>query len=207
LPFGVTLDWHTGFEFESLSFNVYRDEAGQRVKLNPSLIAGSALLAGAHTLLTAGNSYTWADAKGQPGMNYWLEELDLSGKNTWYGPVQSLSSSFSELSFVAETNQRSPLLAELNTAPPSSGVSLREWANEETPMAQHEPALRVMSVAAASAWTLPGQSAAKLSVRKSGWYRVTQAELAGVGFNTNVSPAALQLFAEGAEVPIKVTSK
>src|ERR1700722_19869935 len=40
----VHLDWKTGGEARNLGFNVYREENGQRVQLNPSLIAGSALL-------------------------------------------------------------------------------------------------------------------------------------------------------------------
>lgn len=215
---GVTLNWRTGFEADSLGFNLYRNEGGQRVKINPSLIAGSALLAGARTLLTAGNGYTWTDAKGQPGMNYWLEELDLSGKNTWYGPVLAAGNPAAGGASTTETNlrERSPLLADLNAALPSSGVSLREWAGEEETgrtgngASGREPALRVLSAASnlgSSAWNLPSQSAAKFAVRKSGWYRVTQAELAAVGFNTNVNPVFLQLFADGVEVPIKVSGK
>jgi hypothetical protein len=211
---GVTLNWRTGFETDSLGFNVYRNEGGQRIQVNPSLIAGSALLAGGRTLFTAGNSYTWTDAKGQPGMSYWLEELDLSGKNTWYGPVLAIGNPADSVPF-ADSNQRSPLLAELNAAPPSSGIFAREWASEgETLRADnasgHEPALRAASAAPnliAQSWNLPSQSAAKLAVRKAGWYRVTQAELAAVGFKTDINPAFLQLFADGVEVPIKVTAK
>ncbi len=211
---GVTLNWRTGFESDNLGFNLYRVEGGQRVRINPSLIAGSALLAGAHTLLTAGNSYTWTDAKGQPGMNYWLEELDLSGKNTWYGPVLAMGNSTGSAPS-AETTQRSLLLAELNATLPSSGIISREWANEgETLRADntsgHELALRVATAAPnirTQTWNLPSQSAAKLAVRKAGWYRVTQAELAAVGFKTDINPAFLQLFTDGVEVPIKVTGK
>src|SRR5207247_9166417 len=34
---GVVLSWHTSGEMHNLGFNIYRDIAGQKVKLNPSL--------------------------------------------------------------------------------------------------------------------------------------------------------------------------
>jgi hypothetical protein len=53
----VLLEWKTGYEADNLGFNIYRDEAGRRTLVNPSLLAGSALLAGARTVLSAGQSY------------------------------------------------------------------------------------------------------------------------------------------------------
>ncbi len=40
----VVLTWKTGGEAHNLGFNVYREQNGNRVRMNPSLIAGSALL-------------------------------------------------------------------------------------------------------------------------------------------------------------------
>src|SRR5690606_11290673 len=54
---GVHIQWRTGYEVDNLGFNLYREQGGRRTKLNPSLIAGSALLAGAGTTLSAGRSY------------------------------------------------------------------------------------------------------------------------------------------------------
>jgi len=55
-------------------------------------------------------------------------------------------------------------------------------------------------------WAVAAQSAAKLSVRKSGWYRVTQPELVAAGFNPDIDPRSLQLFADGQEILIRVVS-
>jgi len=41
---GTLLSWNSGGELHNLGFNVYRDVNGEKVKLNSSLIAGSALL-------------------------------------------------------------------------------------------------------------------------------------------------------------------
>ncbi|HEX8684936.1 MAG TPA: hypothetical protein VF654_00505, partial [Pyrinomonadaceae bacterium] len=64
---GTLLEWKTGFEVDNLGFNVYRETAGRRVLLNPSLVAGSALVAGPNVAMTAGNSYSWADPAGGAG--------------------------------------------------------------------------------------------------------------------------------------------
>ena len=57
----VKVEWKTGYEVDNLGFNLYREENGKVFRLTPSLIAGSALLAGVGTPLTAGHSYTWWD--------------------------------------------------------------------------------------------------------------------------------------------------
>ncbi|HTG13668.1 MAG TPA: hypothetical protein VK747_00215, partial [Blastocatellia bacterium] len=62
---GVLIKWKTGYEVDNLGFNIYREQAGQRVRLNPSLIAGSALMAGQGTVLTSGLSYSWVDSPQQ----------------------------------------------------------------------------------------------------------------------------------------------
>src|SRR5581483_3844277 len=54
---GTLLKWQTGFEVNNLGFNIYREAAGQRVKINPSLIAGTALMVGSGIRVEAGNGY------------------------------------------------------------------------------------------------------------------------------------------------------
>jgi hypothetical protein len=68
----------------NLGFHIYRD--GVRATLSP--VAGSALLAGAQTILPAGNSYSWFDPAGTAGSSYTLEDLDISGARTVHGPVR-----------------------------------------------------------------------------------------------------------------------
>ena len=79
---GMVLTWRTGHEVSNLGFHVYRDG----VRLTASPIAGSALLAGARTVLTAGNVYRWVDAEGTAASVYTLEDLDLNGTKTVHGP-------------------------------------------------------------------------------------------------------------------------
>jgi hypothetical protein len=58
----ILLKWRTGYEVDNLGFHIYREENGERYKVTPELIAGSAFLTGTGTPLTAGRSYTWIDA-------------------------------------------------------------------------------------------------------------------------------------------------
>ncbi|MBI1765797.1 MAG: hypothetical protein HYR56_30705, partial [Acidobacteria bacterium] len=210
---GVLVRWNTGFEADNLGFNLYRDENGTRVRVNPSLIAGSALLAGAGTLLTAGNSYVWPDAQGTAGAAYWLEAVDLNGARDWFGPVWASGSggiAGTELSgnlSVSGPVQRARLLEELNG--PAQHMAQTEYAASLKQRASETALAKVAYGAAIKGlpWTLPGQTAAKLLVRQAGWYRVTAAELQAAGFDTDVNLALLQLYADGAEVPLSVKGK
>jgi hypothetical protein len=81
------IELKTGREVSSLGFNLYREQNGRRVRLNSSLLAGTALLAGSETTLTAGHVHTWWDTPtgDRSSVSYWVEEVDLHGQRTWYG--------------------------------------------------------------------------------------------------------------------------
>ncbi|MBI1764905.1 MAG: hypothetical protein HYR56_26140 [Acidobacteria bacterium] len=221
---GVSLRWRTGYEADNLGFNLYRTEAGERVRVNPTLIAGSALLAGEHGVLMAGQSYAWNDAQGVAGDSYWLEVVELSGATRWHGPVYATGQQPAAADNVARgkaaVNAR--LLSEINVE--AQPDAQREWAGADTAESSWglalngEPSgwravetgqwLQAQNGTAASIWTgVPNEKAAKLAVRKPGWYRVTAAELTAIGFNPNVNPAWLRMFADGSEAPIKTTGK
>jgi MSHA biogenesis protein MshQ len=52
---GVLLHWRTGYDIDNLGWHVYREVNGERVRLTPELIAGSALMFGPSIQLHAGN--------------------------------------------------------------------------------------------------------------------------------------------------------
>jgi len=72
----VVLYWKTGAEAHNLGFNVYREQSGERVQLNPSLIAGSALLMRGTLSKHTGKTYTWIDSSPVGSGAYWLEDVD-----------------------------------------------------------------------------------------------------------------------------------
>jgi hypothetical protein len=102
----VLLEWKTGYEVDNLGFHIYREANGEYYRLTPEPVAGSALLAGSGTALTAGRSYHWWDfpAMSTPSptlpprgggigwgglstIRYWLEDIDLNGTRTMHGPI------------------------------------------------------------------------------------------------------------------------
>ena len=64
---GAYVEWRTGNEVDNLGFNIYREENGERVLVNPQIVAGSALLTGSGLTLAAGRSYGWWDAGATRG--------------------------------------------------------------------------------------------------------------------------------------------
>ena len=58
----VVLMWKTGGEAHNLGFNVYREQNGNPVRMNSSMIAGSALLMSGALPKHAGRSYAWIDS-------------------------------------------------------------------------------------------------------------------------------------------------
>jgi hypothetical protein len=186
---GALLEWRTAYEVDNLGFNIFREENGNRVRVNKQLIAGSALLVGPSTRLGAGYSYAWKDATAT-GRNavYWLEDVALNGGSTWHGPVINQGS---EVRSQKSDVSQSAMLGEIGGVPKDTSSRLEARAPIEFNTA------RVQSQVA-----LASQPAVKIGVTHEGWYRVTQPELAAIGFDTRVNPRMIQLFVDGRELPI-----
>jgi hypothetical protein len=204
----VFIQWKTGYEVDNLGFNIYRDVGGKRSRVNPSLVAGSALLAGAKTALTAGGSYAWFDSHPTDGefVQYWLEDVDLNGNKTLHGPVSPISSA--KLPPQAE----SILLSRLRSAsPPEAAQSQQQLSISHgglngagktvLPGASQPDGLLQTQ------WDVAARAAVKILVRKEGWHRVTQPQLVAAGLNPAANPRTIQLFADGQELPIIVAGE
>jgi hypothetical protein len=189
----VLLEWLTGYEVNNLGFNIYRDAGGKRVQINSTLVAGSVMLAG-RTAMTAGLSYAWLDHLASPRDNvlYWLEDIDASGKTTLHGPVSPAS--------VAKLPERaqSLLLSQMQTG--ATNPNAERTLRPVVATAKLVPAPRDLQ----KQWEIAVRPGAKLLIKESGWYRVTQAELAAAGFDTSKDPRFYQLFVDGTELPILV---
>jgi hypothetical protein len=188
----VLLRWQTGFEVANLGFNVYRDEASLRTRINPTLIAGSAFLVGAHTAL-AGRSYVWRDGDGlKSDARYWLEAVDLDGHSFWYGPVTP--SATRELAEdVDEANARR--LRDLGSN--AGGEATRTVERQATPG-------QIDAAAIVKQQDLARNSTIKIAVTREGWYQIKAADLIAAGLDGRVNPQLLQLFVDGREQPINV---
>ena len=197
---GTLLEWRTGFEADNLGFNVYRDDGAGRKLVNQQVMAGSALTAG--SILSAGQSYAlWDKGIADCGLRigdcgnagYWLEDVDLKGTSTWHGP------------FFSKPALGSPPLR-------TQASTLNNVAGEQ----RIANATRVVETVASAAdyslersfvqSSLAAATAVKIFVKNEGWYRISQIELAAAGLNRYAEPARLQLFADGIELPIIVST-
>jgi hypothetical protein len=200
---GTAMEWKTGYEVDNLGFNVYREVAGRRTLVNPTLIAGSALVAGPNVAMTAGNSYSWADVAGGTNARYWLEEVDLAGKSTFYGPYVPARAAGRP-----GKGMRSPLITQLNegAGDASAQDAQHQWVASDATRTKLTSASGKVATKAAlekQHW-LAAQPSVKLSVRASGWYRVAREQLSAAGLNPSADPTRLQMYVGGVEVPIHV---
>jgi hypothetical protein len=80
---GIVLRWRTGTEADTLGFNVYRQSHGKRVRVNRRLLPALGAV--------AGSSYSFLDRRAprRAAVRYWLQDVDVSGARTWYGPVRA----------------------------------------------------------------------------------------------------------------------
>jgi hypothetical protein len=190
----------TGRDVNNLGFNLYRQQNGRRTKLNSSILAGSALLAGGHTVLTAGHAYSWLD--DLPGANrataYWLEEIDLNGKRTWYGPATPTTRGGPQS--VAPTP-----ISRLGRTAFLSSHPLERHGSAPVPLTP-KPHSRLLSAASAdnlqTQWALASGRAVKIGIQSEGWYRVSLSDLISAGLDPGTGLGSLRLFADGVEQPI-----
>jgi uncharacterized repeat protein (TIGR01451 family) len=194
----AVLFWKTGGEAHNLGFNVYSEQAGQRVRLNPSLIAGSALLMSGALPKHSAKTYAWIDSSSTSGTgSYWLEDVDVNGTRTLHGPVMVGS-----LQPGSETIPAAALmLNQLNQSQPAAASNEGSHALEAA-----LPEFTPSATQTQKQFDLAAHSAVKIFVKHEGWHSVTQPELIQAGLDPNVDPACLHLYAEAVEQPIQITA-
>jgi uncharacterized repeat protein (TIGR01451 family) len=189
---GVVLRWKTGGELNNLGFNVYRERNGERIRLNPTLVAGSALTMRGYLEKHAGRSYAWIDPAATPASTYWLEDLDLNGERTLHGPVSaSLTASSARAVSSATMSEFASAAARVSSA------------SHVVENAQHAVAVTPGQVD--QQFDLAAHPAVKIMADHEGWYRVAQPDLVAAGLDPNADPRNLRLFVEAIEQPILVT--
>ncbi|HVB85455.1 MAG TPA: C25 family cysteine peptidase [Candidatus Dormibacteraeota bacterium] len=193
---GVLLQWSTREETRNLGFHVYREDATGRHRLDPSLIAGSALFFRGGLPQHRAHTYAWIDPQGGSGSSYWLEDLDLNGTSTLHGPIYPESGSQSSAPVV-----QARLMTQLNQAMAATAANspAKIMARLSTPRPPIAPI-----PASANPVSLDNRAAVEITVSAEGWYSVTGAQLAAAGFPTNVSVRSLQLYAEGVQQPMLI---
>jgi hypothetical protein len=226
----VMLQWQTGYETRNLGYHLYREQNGKRVNITPSLIAGSALIAGPQTKLPAGLNYTWYYQLPQkaPGneqrveaVTYWLEDVDLNGTRTFHGPIIAIAP---EISYGKQKARelRADLISEVSRRTAVNGVQFNSWAAEshnQTAAPQSVRQVVKQTVLQPANYPessmrmdpsdvqrdLAGVPGVKIAVSTAGWYRVTQFELDAAGFKVQ-DTKQLQLYRNGREVALSLSN-
>ncbi|HWC77982.1 MAG TPA: C25 family cysteine peptidase, partial [Blastocatellia bacterium] len=207
------VEWRTGFEIENLGFNVYREVNGERTLLTRQPVAGSALFAGAGAALTAGKPYRYIDKAAPANATYWIEDLDLKGSSSLFGPffaeVAPDSTPPGDGGEKTDSNRPSRLLEDLQAAQPDEATLITEGPPDA--LAATSRQFRRMTKAAPNSepsWLVSrpgvdpaGQPALKLAVSRDGWYRASPSSLLA---NGKGDLAKLQLFNQGVEIPIRI---
>jgi len=194
----VALSWKTSGEAHNLGFNVYREQNGNRVRMNPSIIAGSALLMSGALPKHSGRSYAWIDPSvGVTSASYWLEDIDVNGTRTMHGPV-SVDGAMQPGTDAAAAQTR--MFSQLNQAQPQAPGSQDSRVVENIPTLNTPAPSQIQKQ-----FELAVHPAVKILVQHEGWYRVSQPDLVRAGLDPNVDPLVLHLFAEAIEQPIQIT--
>jgi uncharacterized repeat protein (TIGR01451 family) len=201
---GVLLEWHTREEIRNLGFQVYREDAQGRHKLNPSIIAGAALFVRGAQPQHGAKTYRWLDPAGSSEAAYLLEDVDLNGTRTMHGPVRMEAG--------AEPAQSQSSRADLQSLSQSSNALLLTQMN--TVAAQFAPPVKRVVVTPRPIIPRPASGtvpvslenvpAVKISVNEEGWYRATRAQLVAAGLDPGADLRSLQLYAEGIEQPMLI---
>ena len=190
---GVLLEWKTREEIRNLGFNVFRLDGTGRPRLNPSIIAGSALLIRGGRPQHAAKTYQWFDPNGTPQSTYELEDVDLNGTRMVHGPVSVDVAATPRSGAVSQPT----LLTQLNRATKQPAFIPRRGLPTPRPVVS-APAPGQAPI------SLDGDAAVKISVQSEGWYQVSKAQLVAAGLDSNADARTLQLYAEGIEQPMLI---
>lgn len=194
---GVLLRWRTSADPDNIGFNVYRIRNGERSRANGELIPGAMfaphLPASTSTSISpqTGHSYSWLDRNGAVDATYFIETVSVDGATSMHEPVTpSASKTNSEFQQTAATSDAT--------------ISAADLFNKSYPAAEAQQP-NTPSGTIQEQWAIAAQPALKIAIKKDGWYRVTQPQMAAVGFNTAGDIRNLRLFVDANEVAISTS--
>jgi uncharacterized repeat protein (TIGR01451 family) len=192
----VLLEWRTHEESRNLGFHVYREDVSGRHQIDPSLIAGSALLLRGSKPQHAAKLYRWLDPQPSRDSVYWIEDVDINGARTVHGPVYPESAT-PEQGQSAAMVRPSPLLSERHSLSHISNMASR-------PLVTPPPISPVMPLGF-QRFNAADHAAVKIAVDHEGWYQIPMSQLLAAGLDPETDLRSLHLYAEGVEQPLLMT--
>lgn len=207
---GIKLEWASKRDADNLGFNIYRLQNGQRRRINREIIPGSLFLTGANAATEAlalrSHSYGWVDVRGTANSVYYIESVSLSRPSRLHQPLTPVFENI-------PGKKQFPRLSRAQTRSEITGADSVDVDDFDTSYRELGFPARVtaavpqqmMASTLEEQWVIAAQTSVKIAVRQQGWYRVTQPQMAAVGFNPSVDIRNLQLFVDGQEVAINTS--
>ena len=202
---GVRLEWISKRDPENLGFNIYRLKDGQRARLNREVIPGSLFLTNpkpsAAAIALRSHSHGWVDLRGTADTVYYIESVSVSRPARLHRPLIP----------VYENTPGQKQLPRLNSAQSQADIAEAdslEYSYREVGYPARvagASAHQMMASTLEEQWAIAAQTGVKIAVRHQGWYRVTQPQMAAVGFSPTVDIRNLQLFVDGQELAINTS--
>ena len=189
---GVTINWTTNATLDNLGFNIYRVSNRQRTRINREIIPGALMASLRPDMVRGGYSYAWFDPRGTADDTYVIESVNVSGSSRVHSSIRPLLSKSSPEQERQEFN---------STASTPDNPNAFEKYYPATDSQQPN----IASGAIENQWTVAGQSALKIAIKKDGWYRVTHTQMIAAGWNPTVDIRNLRLFEDGNEVAISTS--
>ena len=199
----VRLVWHTHEESRNLGFHVYREDGSGRHRVDPSLVAGSALLLRGSKPQHAAKIYAALDSQASPNAAYWLEDVDINGTRTLHGPVYVEPASAEQPERLAPAVRAATLPVSPSLSQLYASVS-RANAGATANVVYSRQARRFHPgpPSATRPFNAADYPAVKISVDQEGWYHIPFSQLFAAGLGANTDVRSLHLYAEGMEQPI-----
>lgn len=195
---GVLLQWRSNFDTNNLGFNIYRLQGDRRTRINKEIVPGSVFEAGSPVLLRGGGSYSFFDSTGTADSVYYVESMSIDGGSKLYNSVTPIPRK--DVPGFEQAGESGAKFSEYSAANTENSGSLQK--SFPTAEAEHDvwPAGAIEDQ-----WAVAEHPGLKISIKKDGWYRVTQPQMAAAGFDTSVDISDLRLYSDAQEVAINTS--
>lgn len=192
---GVLIDWQTSVETKNVGFLVYRVKDGETKVVSNSFVGGAFLKNGTET--SYGNKYEFFDPNGDLSATYYIQSIDVNGKNQTsvlvspreISNLKSVNGNPSEF-YLNRSNNPNAIVENKDLNLPKD---IQRTIEANTNLAD----INTQRIVA-------GMPGVKISVKSEGLYRVTRTQLENAGFNVNADPTTWKLYLLGVEQAINV---